>query len=414
MFVEFFCAGRCCRWAGAWAGLFVFVAHGVFKAWLKLRLNQWYAAFYDLVQATGFVDESSGDLPSGEADVWLREHQYYATKGSEVTQLLYNFCWIVAPAIVVHPTARYIASCWTYTWRVTLIRAYLDLWTPVGTAIEGAAQRLHEDTLRFTDGVFTCIDIVLDSVLTLVIFSPLLYDLGSKIAPPLEPAPNAWLLWTAVGGAVGGLGVSALVGYRLVGLEVRNQAVEARLRTRLVMLAERPEDAPPAPYSLAFQPDLNGLWSNYSALFRNFVYMNTWLSFFDQVWVIAPYLLCAPRLFDPDPLRRITLGTLVQASNAFGKVFDSLAVVSNNWASVNAFRSVMRRIREYEARAYAARGGPRTGLVHSARVAHEMEMETATSESELVVESAPASSGETPNFRMPDDETYERRDQGRV
>ena len=237
---------------------------------------------------------------------------------------------------------------------------------------------MHEDTQRFADGVYSCFTIVLDSALTLAIFSPLLYGLGGEIAPPDPGAPKGWLVLTAVGGAVGGVTISALVGRRLVRLEVNNQAVEARLRTPLVMLAERPEEAPARPFSVAFAPELSDLWSNYSKLFRNFVYMNTWLAFFDQFWVIAPYLLCAPRLFDADPAQRITLGTLVQASNAFSKVFDSLAVISNNWPAINAFRSVVHRLKQYELRAYGGRGSF-TELVSDAQraVLSDAEVESA-------------------------------------
>ena len=70
------------------------------------------------------------------------------------------------------------------------------------------------------------------------------------------------------------------------------------------------------------------LVDNYSALFRNFFGLNLWLDCFDQVMILAPYVLVAPRLFAEDPAERITLGTLVQASNSFDKVFASLSIVS--------------------------------------------------------------------------------------
>ena len=47
--------------------------------------------------------------------------------------------------------------------------------------------------------------------------------------------------------------------------------------------------------------------------------------------VLAPYILVAPRLFADQCSERITLGTLVQTSNSFDKVFASLSVISENW-----------------------------------------------------------------------------------
>ena len=380
MLVEFFCGGSLRRAAGAWAGLVMFVAHGLFNAWLKLRLNTWYAKFYDLMQDSSSSAPLLGEL-SGE-DVSVNEEAHLAARRDEVAALLWKFCYIVAPAVVVHPVAKFFSSRWTYAWRVCLLRAYLEVWNPTGQAIEGAAQRLHEDTQRFADGVYSCVTMLLDSALTLSIFSPLLYDLGTQIAAPVSGSPDAWLLLTAVGGAVGGFGISALVGRHLVTLEVKNQSVEAKLRTRLVLFAEHPEDAPTEPLSLALESYLSELWNNYARLFRHFVLMNTWLSIFDQTWVIVPYVLCAPRLFAADPARRITLGTLVQASNAFGKVFDSLAVVSHNWAAVNAFRSVVRRLREFERCAYGVRG-KRTTLVESMQTRIEVAVELVEMDEEV-------------------------------
>ena len=45
-----------------------------------------------------------------------------------------------------------------------------------------------------------------------------------------------------------------------------------------------------------------------------------------QAMVLAPYILVAPRLFADQCSERITLGTLVQTSNSFDKVFASLSV----------------------------------------------------------------------------------------
>ena len=64
--------------------------------------------------------------------------------------------------------------------------------------------------------------------------------------------------------------------------------------------------------------------------------------------MILPYLIFAPLLFDSDPNRRILLGTLIQVSNSFDKVFGSLSVIADNWAGINEFRSVLVRLRQFE------------------------------------------------------------------
>ena len=87
-------------------------------------------------------------------------------------------------------------------------------------------------------------------------------------------------------------------------------------------------------------------------LFANFALFNTWISAYDQTMTIVPYALAAPLMFAA-PGNRITLGTLMQVSNAFDKVFGAMAVVSENWAAVNDFRSTVHRLREFERHVYA-------------------------------------------------------------
>ena len=169
-----------------------------------------------------------------------------------------------------------------------------------------------------------------------------------------------WLWLLAFGAALVGLGGAVVFGRHLVSLEVQNQLVEALLRKDLVLLEATPavlvgQAAHPhafAPWRF-FDTTLARLHRNYHALFNHFSMLNTWLSLHDQVMTLMPYVVAAPLLFAADPDQRITLGTLVQLSNSFDKVFASLSVVAENWGAINEFRSVLVRLREFEARLYA-------------------------------------------------------------
>ena len=140
---------------------------------------------------------------------------------------------------------------------------------------------------------------------------------------------------------------------------MQNQLVEALLRKDLVLLETTPAvivgqtivQQQYAPWRF-FEETLRRLYRNYHALFRHFSLLNTWLSFYDQVMTLLPYFVAAPLLFAADPERRITLGTLIQMSNSFEKVFSSLSVVAENWGAVNEFRSVLVRLREFERKLY--------------------------------------------------------------
>ena len=84
----------------------------------------------------------------------------------------------------------------------------------------------------------------------------------------------------------------------------------------------------------AFRSRLQTLKANYKALYCNFAGLQTWLSLYDQVAVLLPYILVAPRLFAAHAKDVLTLGALTQTANSFDRVFSSLSIVSENWLAV--------------------------------------------------------------------------------
>lgn len=384
MFREFFCSASRKQRAFAWFGLAIFIGHASFRAYLKSALNNFYGKFYDSMQ------EKVADLALGQ-NMTEAERLHLQEKRSEITDLLIEFCYIVMPSLVIHPVAKFIGSCWKFSWRISLVNSYLAHTDVNSDPVPNAAQRVHEDTMRFEAGIYSAVSILLDSILTLGVFIPILLDCGKKAKPEWVPdwLGDSWLTVIAVQSAVYGISISALVGRKLVDLEIQNQDVEAKLRTKLVLLEEMPtafvedsilvpshaeavvvqaeivreddtySESPRAPIDWnplhAFLRVLSDLWQNYRRLFIEFAKFNTWVSLFDQALVIAPYFLVAPLLFSEDPTRRITLGTLTKVINAFDKVFSSLSVVAESWASINDFRSVVKRLSLFEQKTYSIR-----------------------------------------------------------
>ena len=188
---------------------------------------------------------------------------------------------------------------------------------------------------------------MLEAVLTLIVFLPVLYGLMSNLVDRRRFA-------------LGGFVVTAFVGQRLVGLEVQNQVVEAAVRKHLVVLEVDPSSITSESCVLsAFRPNLRDLRKNYRRLYANFALLATWLALYEQAAVVVPYLIAGPLLFADHPSDRITLGVLVQLSNAFGKVFDAFNTVADNWLAVNEWRSVLVRLREFEQMHYHAQAQAR-------------------------------------------------------
>jgi peptide/bleomycin uptake transporter len=340
MLREYFWSRSQLRRTFAWTGLLIFIAHQCFRAWLKYAINSWYEVFYNVLQTAG-SEASSGD------DDGL------ANSREEVSRLLWQFSTIVAPAVIVNPLAGLIRNWWVLEWRLTLMEEYIANWNVGTTPIEGAAQRVHEDTQRFAKGIQSCISSVLEALMTLAIFCPVLYN--------LQPS----LMGLAIAIAAGGLVVSVLVGKHLVRLEVQNQVVEAAVRKQLVVMEVDPAglmdandgangsmvvmDASPASIFAILLRDLK---DNYRRLYCNFCALATWLAAYEQAATIVPYAVMAPMLFSADPEARMTLGSLVKVSNAFGRVFDAVNIVSDRFLEINEWRSVLVRLREFEREMY--------------------------------------------------------------
>lgn len=386
MLREFFCARSRSLRVWAWLGGLCIVGHALLRAYIKYLINDWMGRFYDI---GGSAQEVSLDDAEG-----LEE-------GSrKITNLLLEFMVLCLPSVFVHPLFRYLTNRWVLSWRVALIDAYLDKWSLVTLRIENGAQRIHEDTQRFSRGLQTCFMTVLDSILTIAVFSPVLIKLGSEVQP--SPMPSSWIFLVCVGIATVGLAISVALGWSLIALEVENQKVEADLRRDLVLHEDRmsrptgsagvpiarrmdasdvvdinavynesvdidqanvPDGEPrraPVELKFAFAMVIASLVRNYKKLYCRFGAFSLWLGAYEQFVVILPYLIAGPLLFSAT--NRITLGKVTQVSNAFGNVFDALNILSDRWIEVTDWLSVMRRLKEFEVHISAV-SSTRTALI---------------------------------------------------
>ena len=345
MFSEFFFRWRR-RTLFAWAGLVVFVGHQAFKAWLKYALNEWYEGFYDTLQT------APTELGSGDFDERLAEGK------AKVTEHLVHFLFLGVARDCGAPLVS-SDSQRVLEWRLTLMKSYLAHWDVGIVPVEGAAQRVHEDT-QLCLGDSELVAVVLDAVLTLAIFCPVLLRLMKT------------LFGVAGGFAAGGLLITFFVGRKLVGPRGAESGGGG-------CHSEGAGDARSGPAEQGGREQCLGrvsalcanLRKNYKSLYKNFAALGMWLATYEQVAVIVPYMVAAPLLFAVDE-SRITLGILVQISNAFGKVFESFNTVADNWMSVNEWRSVLVRLREFERSHYQNGARARLG---DHPVAHVVQME---------------------------------------
>src|ERR1700746_1457178 len=233
-------------WSILGSALILFTSY--FQVQVSVAINSWYGPFYDLVQVA-----LSKSAP-------VSVEQFYSE--------LSTFAGIALVAVMVGVLPRFFVSHYIFRWRTAMNNFYIANW-PRLRAIEGASQRVQEDTMRFATTMEGLGVNLISAVLTLLAFLPVLLRLSSNVTKlPLIGSIPYPLVFAAVIWSVIGTGVLALIGIRLPRIEFLNQRVEAAYRKELVLGEDASERADPPTLSALFAD----IRRNYFRLYLNFMY----------------------------------------------------------------------------------------------------------------------------------------------
>lgn len=306
-------------WSILGSALILFATY--FQVQVSVAINDWYGPFYDMIQAA-----LAQTAPVTQAE-------FYG-------QLL-DFAGIAFVAVAVGVMTRFFVSHFVFRWRTAMNDYYMSHWGRL-RHIEGASQRVQEDTMRFatiTEGLGVSL---IEAVMTLIAFLPVLMRLSANITelPLVGEVPHA-LVVVGIVWSLFGTAILALVGLRLPGLEFRNQRVEAAYRKELVYGEDRPERADPPTVAELFA----NVRRNYFRLYFHYMYFNVARIFYLQTDNIFPYIVLAPTIV----AGRITLGAMNQILNAFEQVRSSFQYLVNSWTTIVELMSIYKRLRSFEA-----------------------------------------------------------------
>jgi len=235
---------------------------------------------------------------------------------------------------------RFFVSHYIFRWRQAMNSFYMAHW-PRLRGVEGASQRVQEDTMRFSTTMETLGVALIEAVMTLIAFLPILVGLSSAVTslPFVGEVPHALvvagLLWSIFGTAF-----LALVGVKLPGLEFKNQKVEAAYRKELVLGEDRSDRAQP-PLVQELFADVR---RNYFRLYFHYLYFNIARISYLQADNIFPFLILAPTI----AVGAITLGVMNQILNAFGQVRGSFQYLVMSWTTIVELISIYKRLRTFE------------------------------------------------------------------
>jgi len=307
------------RWSILGSALILFATY--LQVEVSVAINSWYGPFYDLVQAA-------------------LGHKGQVTLTQFYGQLL-TFSDIAVAAVIVGVLTLFFVSHYVFRWRMAMNAYYLGHWEELRD-VEGAAQRIQEDTMRFAATTEDLGVSLINSVMTLIAFLPVLVRLSANVnvLPLIGPVPHALVL-AAVFWAFLGTAFLAVIGIRLPGLNFRNQRVEAAYRKELVYGEDDPARARP----LTVQALFADVRRNYFRLYFNYMYFNVGRIIYLQIDNIFPYIVLAPAIV----AGAITLGLLQQILNAFDQVRGSFQYLVNSWSTIVELQSIYKRLRGFEA-----------------------------------------------------------------
>jgi peptide/bleomycin uptake transporter len=307
------------KWSVLGSALIVFITW--FQVQVSVMLNEWYGTFYDLIQKA-LAEPNSIPLSS-----------YYAQ--------LSTVAVIIMVAITVSVLSNFFISHYVFRWRTAMTSYYTSQWDQV-RHIEGASQRIQEDTMRFASIVEGLGVSLLRSVMTLIAFLPILWGLSSyvKTLPLIGEVPQA-LVFTAIVWSIFGTLLLALAGIKLPGLEFKNQRVEAAYRKELVYGEDHVDRATPITLDELFA----NVRKNYFRLYANYLYFNVVRYGYLNVGQFVPLIVLAPSII----AGAFTLGVMQRVMNAFNQVENSFQYLINSWTTLVELLSIYKRLKAFEA-----------------------------------------------------------------
>lgn len=307
------------RWSIFGSAFIVFATY--FQVEVSVAINNWYGPFYDLVQKA--------------------LSQPFAVTAAQFYAMLLTFAGIAFIAVAMVFLTRFFVSHYIFRWRTAMNDHYMARWTEI-RHIEGSSQRVQDDTMRFSSTLEGLGMDLINSVMTLIAFLPVLMRLSTDVSelPVIGEVPNSLVL-VAIVWSLFGTGFLALVGIKLPGLYYRNQLVEAAYRKELVYGEDDPSRAQPPTVAEIFTQ----VRRNYFRLYFHYLYFNIARTFYLQADNIFAFVILAPTIVSA----RITFGILQQILHAFDQVRMSFQYLVNSWTTIIELLSIYKRLRELDA-----------------------------------------------------------------
>ena len=306
------------RWSILGTALIIFVTW--FQVEVSVAINAWYQPFYDLIQKALTAPNT------------VPLEKFYSGSGV--------FLGIALIGVTVAVLNNFFVSHYVFRWRTAMNEYYMAHWQQL-RHIEGAAQRVQEDTMRFASTLEDMGTSFINAIMTLFAFLPVLIVLSPHVPElPLIGHVPYGLVFAAIGWALFGTLVLGVVGIKLPGLQFKNQRVEAAYRKELVYGEDDAERARPHTVVELF----SAVRRNYFRLYFHYTYFNVVRILYLQVDAVFGLVMLFPTL----AAGAITFGLMQQITNVFEQVRSSFQYLITSWTTLVELMSIYKRLRSFE------------------------------------------------------------------
>ena len=315
---RFFIIKKWLLWS--WLGSFVILSSLWIQVKIDVKINEWFGQFYDMIQKA---------LSKPNA---ISIEEYWTS--------LFSFITLAGLYVAVYVVVSFFTAHFLFRWRAAMVEWYHSVYDKA-RKIEGAAQRVQEDTIKFSRILESLGTSLIESIMVLIQFVPIL--LGLSIGIPIfffgdwqYGLITGALIWT-LGGTIFLVGLGWVL--RLVGVEYDLQKKEAAYR-KILVIAEDDENVRPKTIEELF----DDVRSIHFLSYVRYLYFNVGRMAYLQANVLSAYVFLAPAIV----AGVVTLGVMQQIIRAFGRVEGSMQYLLKAWPTIIEFASVYKRLREFE------------------------------------------------------------------
>ena len=306
----------------SWIGSFIILFSLWVQVQIDVKINEWFGQFYDMIQKALGAPNS------------ITIEEYWAS--------LLSFITLAGIYVALATVVAFFTSHYLFRWRTAMINWYHSVYDKART-IEGASQRVQEDTIKFSrimEGLGTSF---IEAIMMLIEFTPILFSLSIGIPILFFGDWSYGLVTGAFIWTVGGTLFLIILGtiLRLVGVEYDLQKNEASYR-KLLVIAEDDITIRPKNLDELFD-DVRKI--HFKSYLRYF-YFNLGRITYLQANVLSAYVFLAPAIV----AGVVTLGVMQQIIRAFGRVEGSMQYIFRSWPTIIELASVYKRLKEFESK----------------------------------------------------------------